>query len=201
MRKSLLFVCAFTLAIFAAFGCKRKNADFDARLRGLEAENAALRAQLAQPQAAPERDPSRLSADTRAKLEGEGIKVKQTADSVVLTLPSAILFDSGSASLKAAAKRALDQSASVLKGDLVNARVIVEGHTDNVPISRTKHLWKDNQALSVARAKAVAAHLQNAGVDGSLISIVGQGETKPVAPNNTAQGRSMNRRVEIIVKL
>jgi len=211
MRRLPVFMALAVSSILVLSGCKKQPQE-DPRLRELEAENAALRAQLlaeqqqqqqqkkkAQP-ASPKPRPA-LSEATRRKLEGSGIKVKESGDSVTLTLPNKILFASGSASLRRSARRALDQSAAVINSDLADANIIVVGHTDNQPIRRTKHLWKTNYQLSVARAKAVAAHLQKSGVGASRISVKGMGEAKPVASNKTSKGRALNRRVEIVVSV
>jgi len=189
------------LATVAA-GCNtRQHGNNDGRLRDMESELAALRAQnlaLQQPNAVvlesvPVIDPAR-----RAKLESLGVKVTENGNSLIITLSNGILFDSGSARLKAASKRALDQTASVVKADLKDARIEICGHTDSKPIKRTKRLWKSNYELSVARANAVAAYIKGAGVFADSISVTGYGANRPISSNKTTKGRARNRRVEII---
>ncbi len=202
MRRLTVLMVMILSSMVILSGCKKQTAE-DPRLSDLEAENAALRAQLLaaqqkKPEAAPAPRPA-LDDATRRKLEGAGIKVRESGDSVTLTLPNKVLFASGSASLRSSARRALDQSAAVIKSDLANADVVVQGHTDSQPIRRTKHLWKTNYQLSLARAKTVASHLRKAGVEAARVSIKGLGSTKPLATNKTTKGRKLNRRVEIVI--
>ena len=90
--------------------------------------------------------------------------------------------------------------ASLDKESIKHVHII--GHTDNAAIRpASQALFKDNQALSVARAKSVAQYLsQNFAIDSSIIKIEGQGELAPVADNNSRAGRALNRRVEVIVE-
>lgn len=76
-------------------------------------------------------------------------------------------------------------------------RVHVEGHTDNIPIKASDKRYLDNMELSFLRAKAVASILVENGVSPDRISITGYGETRPIASNETFEGRIENRRVEI----
>lgn len=79
-----------------------------------------------------------------------------------------------------------------------DSAIVVEGHTDSMPLSsRLAGQVADNRTLSLMRAEAVADLLEKAGVDRNRISSVGYGGTRPIAPNDTAAGRSENRRVEI----
>jgi uncharacterized repeat protein (TIGR01451 family) len=84
---------------------------------------------------------------------------------------------------------------------LKNLLVSVNGHTDNVPISRrNRHVYADNQVLSVARAYAVASYLsEQLNLPAKNIQVNGFGSTKPIASNRTREGRAKNRRVEIRV--
>jgi flagellar motor protein MotB len=77
-------------------------------------------------------------------------------------------------------------------------RVVIEGHTDNMPISRSPgKRYIDNMELSFLRAKAVASILVNNGIAPERISVVGYGDSRPIDSNETAMGRINNRRVEI----
>ena len=79
-------------------------------------------------------------------------------------------------------------------------QIKVEGHTDNLPVaSAYSSRYKDNYELSFLRAKAVALLLEEYGVSKERISIVGYGDTRPIATNTTKEGRAQNRRVEIRV--
>ena len=77
-------------------------------------------------------------------------------------------------------------------------RVVIEGHTDNMPIKSSSAAWyRDNMDLSFLRAKAVADLLVNNGVSPERVSVIGYGDTRPIASNKTVEGRAKNRRVEV----
>ncbi|MBD8825941.1 OmpA family protein [Pseudomonas sp. CFBP 13602] len=104
-------------------------------------------------------------------------------------------FEFDKATLTAADRAQLDTVATRLKTEATTARLSVSGHTDSV--------GKDayNQRLSEQRAKAVTDYLVSSGVPrASVVSVKGVGEAQPVADNNTADGRAMNRRTEILIQ-
>jgi flagellar motor protein MotB len=79
-----------------------------------------------------------------------------------------------------------------------DSRVIIEGHTDNIPIkSSAGRRYRDNMDLSYLRAKAIANILTFHGISSDRISVIGYGDTRPVDTNDTAAGRAKNRRVEV----
>lgn len=102
-----------------------------------------------------------------------------------------VLFDTGLATLKAGADRAVDRLAQVLK-DNPRMRVIVEGHTDR------RGSEAHNEELSYRRARAVTNALSERGVSADQYEAKGLGKAYPVATNGTAEGRQQNRRVEIV---
>lgn len=101
-----------------------------------------------------------------------------------------INFDSDSDHIKDESKPTLDSIVAMLKAH-PDWKLTIEGHTDST--STPEH----NQQLSERRAVAVKAYLVAAGIDGSRLNSVGYGATRPVAPNDSALGRSQNRRVEL----
>ena len=110
---------------------------------------------------------------------------------------SGVLFETGKADLKKEAENALKSAADLLK-KYPQATASIEGHTDSRPI-KTKE-FPSNVALSNARAKSVADYLvENLGIDKSRLLTYGWGELKPIASNQTAEGRQSNRRVEILI--
>jgi outer membrane protein OmpA-like peptidoglycan-associated protein len=117
-------------------------------------------------------------------------EVKKTENGLLVQLKNDILFDTGSDALKAEGVVELGKMGDILAkyGD---DRVQVAGHTDSV--GDAKH----NQTLSEKRAAAVKTILVSRGVKEQQITVVGFGETKPVADNHTAEGRAKNRRVEL----
>jgi chemotaxis protein MotB len=114
---------------------------------------------------------------------------------VKLILKEAVLFDSGSAELKVQAKKILKDVIDELK-KLPND-IIVEGHTDNVPIRGG--IYRSNFELSMARAYSVIKFMQDEGIDPKRLSGIGYGEYKPIADNSTPEGRAKNRRIEISI--
>lgn len=125
------------------------------------------------------------------------IRLKKMFDRIIINIDDKISFDSGSAKLKPDIKAALDKITAILANYPEN-RIYVEGNTDNIPI-RTK-LFRDNWQLSTERALSVLMYLlQNKKLDPSRFSAAGNGEFNPVLPNDTAENRSLNRRVDIVV--
>ncbi|MCX8107821.1 MAG: flagellar motor protein MotB [Verrucomicrobiae bacterium] len=110
------------------------------------------------------------------------------------------MFDSGEATLKPEGEEILLRIASVLS-QFPGRQVHVIGHADNVPIrASARHRYPSNWELSTARATAAVRFLcERGGVDPRRIGAVGYGEFRPVADNNTADGRAKNRRIEIVV--
>ena len=112
-----------------------------------------------------------------------------------------LLFPEGGYQLSAAGQAALSQFAPQLSS-VQNAKVVVYGFTDNVPVGPVLQRAgiADNLDLSSRRAAAVVAFLQSRGVNPNILSAKGFGETHPVAPNDTPQGRAQNRRIEIVLE-
>lgn len=117
--------------------------------------------------------------------------LRETQRGLVISL-SDILFDVNEATLKAGAQAKLDQIAAILK-QYPDKQIAVEGHTDATGSDAY------NESLSHRRAASVLQALVRGGVNPSLISSKGFGESQPVATNDTPAGRQQNRRVEIIV--
>ncbi|MCR4616617.1 MAG: flagellar motor protein MotB [Lachnospiraceae bacterium] len=123
------------------------------------------------------------------------IDVSFTAQYVLLTMKGALLFDSGSASLKAESEDVLDKVAVILER-YAGGEVEINGHTDTVPIKSAK--YADNEELSSARALSVFYYLvEHSTLDATKIKHAGMGERVPIADNSTEEGRAKNRRVEI----
>jgi chemotaxis protein MotB len=123
------------------------------------------------------------------------VDITATSEYVLLNLNGAILFDSGSADLKADAVSIVDKVADAVKQYDDNT-ITIEGHTDNVPINTAK--YPDNMMLSIYRAYTVFDYFVNTkGFDEASLTSSGRGEAVPIASNSTAEGRAQNRRVEI----
>ena len=177
------------------------NADLQQQSDSLKAQNQAMEADLAQAKAAAAGKPGAVPVrPARAKPEfGEGVETAIVGQELTVTLPETILFESGKANLKPASKRILEKIAAVLNKDYPSDKIRVEGHTDNVPISKSKKDWQDNWDLSCNRSMAVTRFLAQKGVNPRRLSAAGYSFYKPIASNDTAAGRAKNRRVVIVV--
>jgi chemotaxis protein MotB len=134
------------------------------------------------------------SAIRLARQEGK-IRVKEDEVSITVTLPDHMLFDSGSAQLKEEALPILDLFREAIEE--TPHKVMVVGHTDNVPIHTDR--FPSNWELSAARASSVIRHLLESGtLDRRRFTAAGKADTMPVAPNDTPESRAANRRVELI---
>ncbi len=132
-----------------------------------------------------------------ANVDDEDITIEVKKGVVYISLSDKMLFKSGSYVINQRAEEVLGKIASVVN-DHQGLDILVEGHTDTVPI-RTDCL-KDNWDLSVMRATAVVRLLQTKhGVDPARMTAGGRSEYIPKATNETAEGRSLNRRTEIII--
>lgn len=117
-------------------------------------------------------------------------------DRLVIRLSDALMFEPGSADLSDGAKGLMDQVAPILIE--AGKPVRIEGHTDNIPIQRGA--FPSNWHLSTARATSVLVYLVNEKrLPPELLSPGGYGEYRPIADNNTPEGRAKNRRVEFII--
>lgn len=131
--------------------------------------------------------------------EGYDVAFDPSAGTITVTLPNAILFDSGKATLKKATSAELDHIQSVLKSKYAGKEIDVVGHTDTDPIKKSP--WQDNWELSAQRALTVARYLIKRGVPEDKIRASGCGPARPIASNATTSGKTKNRRVEIVVHM
>ena len=128
----------------------------------------------------------------RQQLEGTGVSVTRMGDNITLNMPGNITFAVDSSDISSAFYEILDSVALVLN-EFDQTLVEVAGHTDSTGAAQY------NQDLSERRAGSVAAYLRSRKVDGNRLMVVGAGESYPVASNETASGRQLNRRVEITI--
>ncbi len=144
---------------------------------------------------------ARLMAELNnlAKAIGGGASVRQTPEGPVIQLPEIILFDSGMADIKPEGQTALKKIAEHLQSR-PDESVNVVGHTDSDPIVKTKYMWSTNHHLAAGRALSVFEYLtEQGGVDKSRVYIVSYGPNRPVADNDTKEGKRKNRRVEFML--
>src|SRR6266480_3466698 len=138
-----------------------------------------------------------LVKDLQGEISKGQIKVTQIRDKLSVQLVEKILFDSGKAEIKPEGKEVLSKVGKVLLG-VTDKQIRIEGYTDSVPISAAlRQRFPTNWELSAQRATTVLRFLETAGVDGKNLAAVGYGPFKPVASNDTLEGRAENRRIEI----
>ena len=130
------------------------------------------------------------AAELRAELVSTGVQVVESDDNIRLIMPGNITFKTDSADINSSFYPVLNSVARVLN-KYNNSTVLVSGHTDSTGGAEY------NLNLSRERAQSVAAYLQGQGVKQSRFEVLGLGSSNPIASNDTANGRSLNRRVEI----
>jgi len=206
------------LVMLVGVGCQNKVAEENKRLwqenRDLRSQSTDLQGQLrsapdpaalAQMQsdlAARDAQIAQLQDQLRKPAEGQpadsdlaGITVTRDdrAGTMTVNVPGDVLFASGSSTLKESAKSTLNRIIGALKKDYTGKKVMVDGHSDSDPITKTKDKWEDNLDLSAARARTVAQYLVSQGMDSKSIEPRAFG---PTAPKNS---KAASRRVEIVV--
>ena len=117
---------------------------------------------------------------------------------VYVSLAEQLLFGSGSIQIDQKGVSALQQLANAIRAEK-DINILVEGHTDNVPISKKSAYMNDNWDLSVMRATSITRILTKAGVSPEQITASGRGEFSPLAANTSADNKQKNRRSEIII--
>jgi chemotaxis protein MotB len=178
-----------------------KTAALETKVKDLEGQVAAEKKRqeaTAQELAALEKKSAQyeqLTKSLQSQISAGQVEISELRGKMTVKLRDKILFPSGSATLNAGGRGALDAVADAFKG-LEGKNVLVAGYTDNVPTG-TKGRYKDNWELSSARAIAVVRYLQSKGVNPQMLGAGGFSEYRPVATNDTPEGRSENRRIEI----
>ena len=130
--------------------------------------------------------------------EGQGLSVEMRDGKVYVYMENKLLFDSGSWSVGSEGKKAVKELGKVLAQN-PDIAVLIEGHTDNVPYGGNGPL-KDNWDLSTKRATEVLKLLlKNNAIDPQNLTAAGKGEFAPLASNSTADGKSKNRRIEVVL--
>lgn len=180
----------------AASAAARTNALLAAELDAARTQVADLEEAVAQAQQAQ----SGLEQQLRGELESRDVTISELRGKLTVDILDRILFPSGEARLKPEGEDMLNKLAQVL-ARFPGRAVQIIGHTDNVPIrSRTAEGFTDNWALSAGRAVSAVRYLtEKAGVDPRRLSAVGCGEFRPIASNDTPEGRARNRRIAVVV--
>jgi len=127
--------------------------------------------------------------------QNKKLSIFQNSKGIVIRITDTALFDSGSAVIKNEAVEAIDSLAGVLAN--LKENIQIEGHTDNIPINSP--LYPSNWELSSSRATSIVRRFVNYGMEPSRLTAIGYGEYRTIAENDTGEGRSKNRRVDIVV--
>jgi type VI secretion system protein ImpK len=131
------------------------------------------------------------------EVAAQRVNVEQTANQITVRIGNVLLFNSGVATVLEQFKPIGERIAATL--DKEEGFIKVVGHTDNSPIGADRVRFPSNYALSVERAKNVAALLKPLLINPDRLQTEGKGETAPVADNGTPEGKAKNRRVEIVI--
>jgi len=192
---------------------KQKGQSLDQEKSALASEKAALEQRLAQLQEQEKALGSQLQqheeeakslkstydgllGSLKKELEAGQIQVQQLRDGLSVNVAQEILFASGSAALDKSGSEVLQRVAEQLKQ--TNYQVVVTGHTDNKPIGPgLVNRYPTNWELAGARAASVVRLFAESGLATTRLLAASLGETRPVAPNDTPEGRTKNRRIEI----
>ncbi len=131
---------------------------------------------------------------------GNMINVEIEERGIIIRFMDNVFFDSGSATIKGDSFEILESVAEILnKEEFINRQIKVEGHTDTVPLRKNSR-FPTNWELSSARATNVLRYLvENAGIGGERISSSGYSYYRNIAPNDTAENKAKNRRVDVII--
>jgi chemotaxis protein MotB len=158
------------------------------QLEALRASSAAESAKLAEFQD--------LRAKFQRMIDSGALDISFRRGRMIVEMPAAVLFDSGSAELSDAGRDTVIRVAKILRS-VPRHRFLVGGHTDNVPAVKQ---YKSNWDLSAARAVRVTETLTSQGLSPKRLVIAGYSEFDPVASNGSETGRQKNRRIEIILE-
>jgi len=178
LKRRVLLLPIIAPALLSACVAQSKYDELEAQYRQLQQQNSALSAQVAADKA----------------------QICRLAGAIKYTVNSDLLFPSGAWQMSDRGKQIIANMAAKLAPTQQN-KVLVSGYTDNAPIGPAlqREGITSNEILSQKRAENVMEFLVSQGVKPDMISAKGFGDASPVAPNDTAQGRGQNRRVELSV--
>lgn len=139
-----------------------------------------------------------LERRLKNEIDDKEVKLEMAERGLVITFVAEVLFDSGKAVVRKEAYLMLDKVARVIRDKVYDREIGIEGHTDNEPIKYSG--WKSNWELSTARATSVLHYMEDNGkLNPKRLSAIGYGEYRPVASNETVEGKQKNRRVEVVI--
>ncbi|UYZ64239.1 OmpA/MotB family protein [Hymenobacter weizhouensis] len=178
-------------------GAQQENSQLSADLRTKEQRIADMQRILDQKDAAVKALRQKVG-DALLGFNAQDLQVNVRNGKVYVSLSEQLLFKSGSTKVDPKGQEALRKLATALKGNQ-DVNVLVEGHTDNVPVARGTAGMRDNWDLSVLRATEITRILTEAGLSAAQVTPSGRSQYVPVAQNDTPQNKALNRRTEIIL--
>lgn len=175
------------------------------KIGALETENSRLKQEIAGLQKAKEevqkasQTYEQLLDKMKSEISQGQVTISELKGKLTVNMVDAILFDSGKAEVKEDGLAVLQKVVDILK-TVKDKAIRIEGHTDNVQIrGQLLNKYATNWELSAARAINVTRFLQQQGLDPAALMAVAYGEYKPVAPNDSEEGKAKNRRIEIVL--
>lgn len=178
-------------------GAQQENSQLSTDLRTKEERIAEMQRVLDQKDAAV-RALRQKVGDALLGFNSQDLQVNVRNGKVYVSLSEQLLFKSGSTTVDPKGQDALKKLATALKGNQ-DVNVLVEGHTDNVPLRGVVNGAKDNWDLSVLRATEITRILTEAGLPDSQVTPSGRAQFVPIAANDTPANKALNRRTEIIL--
>ncbi|MBI3552034.1 MAG: OmpA family protein [Elusimicrobia bacterium] len=181
-------------------GLKSQIVDLQSRLSSAQSEKRSLETAKQAELDKVKKNYEDLTAGLKSEIAAGQVTITQLKGKLTVNMVDKILFDSGMADVKTDGKKVLDKVGSVLS-NVADKDIRIEGHTDNKPITAAlQSKYPSNWELSTARATAVARYIEDtAKIDGKKLIAAGYGEFRPIASNETTEGRAQNRRIEIVL--
>jgi chemotaxis protein MotB len=192
-----LMVASSVLVSGCAVNFYKQSPRSKKQIKELQSKISDLEAQRKQEQLEFEEAKRMMEKNLMAQMKDSQVSFRLDDDGLAIILSDDILFDSGKADLKKQACPMLDKLVVIIKDKVPEKNIGVTGHTDNVPIKYSG--WKSNWELSTARATNVLYYLESKGISPKRLSATGYADNRPVASNDTPEGRANNRRVEIVI--
>ncbi|MBL7072800.1 MAG: OmpA family protein [Candidatus Omnitrophica bacterium] len=194
-------VIMFLVLAFTSSGCMvnfyKRNPRTKLKIQNLEKQIDDLEYERQKERESFEEVESLLESRLRNQISTDDVSMQIKDSGLVIVLSDKILFDSGQAKIKKEAYPVLNEVANAIKKKVPGKNIGVSGHTDNVPVTKSK--WGTNWELSTARATNVLRYLEKKGLSSRKLSATGYGKHRPIASNRTEAGKAKNRRVEIVV--
>jgi len=178
---------------------RQRESDLESENNRLKEETANLQKVKAEEAQKTSRTYEEMLEKMKSEISQGQVTISELKGKLTVNMVDAILFDSGKSELKPAGLVVLQKVIDILK-PLKDKAIRIEGHTDNLRISGSlARKYPTNWELSSARAINVTRYLQQQGLDPAVLSAVAYGEYHPVAQNDSEEGKTRNRRIEIIL--